>query len=624
MTIAKEFAAKLSVALVAVAMIFSAFASSASAQTTEELQQMINDLLAQVAQLQSQIGGDTGSAGTCMAPAQPLTIGSEGADVTALQNTLIAGGYSIPAGATGYFGVQTQSALAAWQAANAVSPAAGYYGPITKAALEAACAADDGDDTDGTDDSDDSSDDSDDGELEGEGTLEDVEIDNASDDEVEEGSEDAEVATVTLSAENGDIEIDRMSFTLDYTGTTTGDRTDEPWEAFETISLWVDGDMVGEFDAADEDEYLDEDDGTFRFSGLELVVREGEQVEVVVAATVAGSVDGVDLDPTWDISLDEIRYFDADGVASDEDISTDAAEFTIVEEGEGEELELASSSEEPDAETIVLDENDSTDGLIFAFELDADDSEGDIELNELTVDIEISSTTGAIEDVVEDFYVEIDGETFDAETYNDDGATTSVSFDIDGDVVIDAESTVTVMVYAEFSEMDSDSDYQGVTITASIDEDDVDAEGVDDINVAGTPQTGKAQTLRSEGITAEFNDDDSETDVNGNTATFTFVVDVTAVGDDAVLTAADFNYTVDEPATTSSPTVNVVLDADNNADEDPAGTFTIDDGETSEMTFTVYVTTDSTGDAGLYTVTLDDVAGDEVDESLDEVAQFSS
>ena len=37
MTIAKEFAAKLSVAIVAVAMVFSAFASSASAQTAEEL-----------------------------------------------------------------------------------------------------------------------------------------------------------------------------------------------------------------------------------------------------------------------------------------------------------------------------------------------------------------------------------------------------------------------------------------------------------------------------------------------------------------------------------------------------------------------------------------------------------
>lgn len=62
-----------------------------------------------------------------------LTIGVSGADVTCLQQSLLAGGFSIPAGATGYFGVQTQAAVASWQAANGVAPAAGYFGPISQA-----------------------------------------------------------------------------------------------------------------------------------------------------------------------------------------------------------------------------------------------------------------------------------------------------------------------------------------------------------------------------------------------------------------------------------------------------------------------------------------------------------
>ncbi len=66
-----------------------------------------------------------------------LTLGSSGADVTCLQNALISMGYSIPAGATGYFGAQTQSAVKAWQAAKGVSPAAGYFGPISQAAFAA-------------------------------------------------------------------------------------------------------------------------------------------------------------------------------------------------------------------------------------------------------------------------------------------------------------------------------------------------------------------------------------------------------------------------------------------------------------------------------------------------------
>ncbi|MBU6388658.1 peptidoglycan-binding protein [Patescibacteria group bacterium] len=62
-----------------------------------------------------------------------LTVGSRGADVTCLQNSLIAGGYSIPAGATGYFGSQTRAAVSAWQKAMKVSPTAGYFGPKSRA-----------------------------------------------------------------------------------------------------------------------------------------------------------------------------------------------------------------------------------------------------------------------------------------------------------------------------------------------------------------------------------------------------------------------------------------------------------------------------------------------------------
>ncbi len=63
-----------------------------------------------------------------------LTVGSKGADVTALQTALIAGGYSIPAGATGYFGSQTKSAVQKYQAAKGI-PATGFVGPLTRAAL---------------------------------------------------------------------------------------------------------------------------------------------------------------------------------------------------------------------------------------------------------------------------------------------------------------------------------------------------------------------------------------------------------------------------------------------------------------------------------------------------------
>jgi len=61
-----------------------------------------------------------------------LKYGSEGNDVRTLQTILINQGYSIPAGVTGYFFSQTQSALAKYQAANGIAPAIGYVGPITR------------------------------------------------------------------------------------------------------------------------------------------------------------------------------------------------------------------------------------------------------------------------------------------------------------------------------------------------------------------------------------------------------------------------------------------------------------------------------------------------------------
>ena len=202
MTIAKDFASKFAVAFVAIAMIFTLVAPAVNAQeSTEDLQKTIADLLAQVAALQAQMGGDDdSSASSCESIPAPLTMGSTGANVTALQNWLIGEGESIPAGATGYFGAQTKAALASWQGKNAVSPAVGYYGPITMAAIDAMC-----DDEDMDEDMDEDDEDMD---LQGEGTLDVFEMDDASDTDVQEGAEDMEIT-------GGPVHFEVSAHTLD-------------------------------------------------------------------------------------------------------------------------------------------------------------------------------------------------------------------------------------------------------------------------------------------------------------------------------------------------------------------------------------------------------------------------
>ena len=68
-----------------------------------------------------------------------LSVGSTGADVSALQSYLMASGYSIPsitsgAAQPGYFGSQTQAAVKAYQAQNGI-PNTGFVGPLTVASL---------------------------------------------------------------------------------------------------------------------------------------------------------------------------------------------------------------------------------------------------------------------------------------------------------------------------------------------------------------------------------------------------------------------------------------------------------------------------------------------------------
>lgn len=63
-----------------------------------------------------------------------LKPGDNNTNVTQLQNWLIQQGYSIPAGATGYYGDQTKAAVAKWQAASGIDAQgnAGYFGPLSR------------------------------------------------------------------------------------------------------------------------------------------------------------------------------------------------------------------------------------------------------------------------------------------------------------------------------------------------------------------------------------------------------------------------------------------------------------------------------------------------------------
>lgn len=73
-----------------------------------------------------------------------LTIGSLGSEVKALQQFLNSHGYPVAASGAGSpgnettrFGALTKAALIKYQKAKGITPAVGYFGPITRAAMNA-------------------------------------------------------------------------------------------------------------------------------------------------------------------------------------------------------------------------------------------------------------------------------------------------------------------------------------------------------------------------------------------------------------------------------------------------------------------------------------------------------
>ena len=121
----------------------------AHAQSVADLQAQISALLAQIQQLQAQlnVSASGGSAASCSF-SRDLTVGSSGDDVMCLQKYLNSAGHQVAASGAGspgsesnYFGSRSQAALAKWQAANGVSPAAGYFGSISRAKYNSMAAA---------------------------------------------------------------------------------------------------------------------------------------------------------------------------------------------------------------------------------------------------------------------------------------------------------------------------------------------------------------------------------------------------------------------------------------------------------------------------------------------------
>ncbi|HRH26235.1 MAG TPA: peptidoglycan-binding domain-containing protein [Candidatus Paceibacterota bacterium] len=403
-----------------------------------------------------------------------LTIGSTGADVVALQSFLESKGHLvIPAGTTkGYFGSLTQSALAKFQSANGISPAAGYFGPVTRAAVNSmnvggtgatnpcpagfvsgtfngvkVCLMGTGTSTPGNG-----------GPLAGgDGDFSDFDVlGNPNDEDVEEGEE-VEVLAFEFDADDSDLMIERVDVLFTEAASNT-----RPWRVLDEVKLLNDGEEVATIDASDEDSWSEEEDDEYklRFEDLDEVVREDETGTFSIAVVAQDDLDDDEVDLEWDVFLDEdgIRAMNADGIDVYEGDSADLAgasderTFTLETAEEGDFSVTVDDEENEDEQMEVSEDDDTTEVQIYVAQLESE--AGDNMIEEVTVDL--STTTGTVNGL-SDFLIRatlwIDGEDVGSESVSDDDGLESITFD-DLDVTIAEDEEVDLIVTVDVDSQD--------------------------------------------------------------------------------------------------------------------------------------------------------------------------
>ena len=608
MTIANtNVIAKVAAVVAGLGLVFSSFAYAvpAKAATMDELNAQIAALMAQIAAMSG------GSTSTGAAFTADMTIGASGSEVTRLQNWLISKGYSIPAGATGYFGAQTAAAVAAYQTASGITPASGYFGPITRAKVNASGTT--GGSTGGSTS----------GDLEGgAGAIDEAELlSGFNNEEVGEDEEDVEVYGLDITADDGsDIELTAVKVVFDE-GTA-----DEDFDNYASeVSIYLDGEEYARLDA---DEFNDDNDWSKTVSLDDgAIIRADESGELTIAVSGVSNLDTGDDTETWDVAVTNVRFVDADGATVSDngtgDIDATATRtFSFEFFATAADVELkASLTDGDDADDINvghvvdIDDSDDTDSIeVLAFNLEVE-GDSDIELKSLPVLFtSVEATGNDPDDLVSSASLWLDGEEISSENFltsDGDLSTETITFD-DLDMVLDAgeeyEFVVSVDAVSTADVLDAGDTLQAQVTVASIDAEDETGE-----DLAGGDLTGSASAdavgFYDQGIMVEFVSSDA-TIVAGEATIadrgdFEIVFDVTAFDTDAYI---DYSAITDEAggATYQNIVVNGAVGTGSltsSADVAANTTYKVREDDTERFTLTINATgADAFADAALESV----------------------
>ena len=592
-----------------------AFGFTANAATADELQAQITALLAQISQLQ---GAPAASNIGCYAFTRDLTDGVSGADVSALQSYLASKGMFAVA-PTGYFGAITKAAVASWQSANGVMPAAGYFGAVSRAKYAATC----GEVIVGDDDTSGDDDDTSNGDFfsgDAEGSLENFDqITSLSNEDVGEDAEDVPVIGVEFDADGADQMVERVNVVIDNPSDVAQDDLED---FIQDVSLWLDGEELARMEVGDASYDRGADEYTFRFVGLEGIVMDGDTAKLEVAVTGPSNVNGDNDAEGWDVTIPDngIRASSPNGVTETYDGEGTTAlgpeSFTVESFASANDVELHAkkSDDNPEEQTVLGDSNDSFDADLLGFTLEAEGSD----LTVFGLEFDLTTTGPSIVQLADDLTLTCGGDD-----WSENAATTTVFTDLE--FTIDEGDSVDCMLSASMSEIDGTTFAEGDNMSATLDISETDVEDQTGEGLTGTELTGSAngndQTFISEGLAVDSFETPAPTrsftaDETGEESVGQFIVefDVTANDSEVWLDKSDEEsdgldggadngngeagegvvYTVSgdfggEGFATSTATLECIANCGDTSDN--SGTdFFIDNGDTETYRLTVSVT----------------------------------
>lgn len=565
-----------------------------------------------------------------------LHVGSSGADVSALQTWLIGQGFSIKAGATGFFGGQTKAAVKAFQVANGIVPASGYFGPITRAKVAAmggssstgstvpGCAAGaafsstTGQPCAGGSSTTISG---------GEGSIDNLQVLGSPSNTTLYQGQTQQVFGVKFQADGSDLQVNRVDFDVTNNGVvvnTTGIGQDRPWAVLQTATLYDGSNVIGTVDASNMNNWSQ--DGNLlgaahqtyrlRFGGMNDVVKMGSQVNYYLAFTAQNGISNAN-QTQFSVSLANsgIRATDAKGINQYSGSNTNGtAQLVSVSNAAAGTVVISTGSDNPAASTVMANQSAPTQNVTLGtFTINSQNAATQLYTLPVALTVSATSSAGTAVPVQDLKLVTSSGTVLDSEailgasaqgwaatTYNSQSAATSSVTFKNMNYTIPANSTQSFKIVADINPV-------GGTNTGNALEGSFAAVNISSFTGAdieqGSTRITPSGSLAGNQITFHVNGLSPDASPSGATANatavgtsgtqqgnFVFTFNVTAFGQDVFISknaATSTNYSLLSNGTASgaTSTVGLTMTADTSAN----GNYVVHAGQSKQVTVTVTV-----------------------------------